>query len=196
MSEKILYNNEIQNGLDMHGITKIFVLPTKMHSPTSYPGFVLQEYQLLPAKEYYENMGIAIVGSSGRDNYLVTIPDGWEIKASYTRHKKTVYDEKGRERFEFYYNKGVYNHFLYTIALPRYRFVISPSLFSSNTAECNLILLDGGTESMVLNTVKVSSEIEHEKIRRKFSEEGKLYLKNNFPKWEDPLAYWDELKNK
>ena len=60
-------------------------------------------------KAQYEKMGIKIIGEYDDLFWNVTLPDGWEIKATEHSMWNDLYDDKGRKRANFFYKAAFYD---------------------------------------------------------------------------------------
>ena len=129
-----------------------------------------------------ESLGIEMIPSPPCGTF-VNIPDGWTFKkeSDYIAESTAIYDDKGRRR--------VYScHFF-----PVKRYVqddflrIDTRYFIRRAENWKTATVVDGVDNTELFTVEVASGEEYKKAKNKCRE----FLKENYPKWEDPSKYWD-----
>ena len=156
------------------------------------------------AKDQYEKMGIVVAGEYDDLFFNVSLPEGWEIRATGSSYWNNLYDARGRLRAKFFYKAAFYDRDAHIVFECRYRIRVehtAPDDAEWEVWEASDIqgtVLDG--DSVVRETERVTAP-EKKNGRRDFNEESSIkrrlwdelesYMKQNYPEYEDINAYWD-----
>ena len=164
-------------------------------------------------KEYtrkkYEEMGIEIVKDAGLQDYEVVLPNGWTKKHDGGYWSK-VCDEKDRQRMSIFMKSAIYDSDSFVNFEQRLDIAEVHDYKESDFREgyekysqplhysvidcCGKILFK--TESTSIG--RAYSEKEHyvffhdlDALRQGLYDTCVRWLKENYPDWENPTAYWD-----
>lgn len=146
-------------------------------------------------RETFEQMGI-VFGEDADDLFVhVTLPDGWKKEATDHSMWSKLLDEKGRERASIFYKAAFYDRSAHMF--PRKRFSVSSfvetdadgriaedgdgSHWSTYVTDCGKAITLMGTREREYG-LRIVDEHEAKAI---------AWLKENYPDYQNPLAYWD-----
>lgn len=145
-------------------------------------------------KQQYEKMGIKIVDEYDDLFFNVILPEGWEIKATDHSMWNELFDNKNRKRISFFYKGSFYDRDAFSNFEHRYTFSEMPfDEYKTNVTyeerkskEWYGIVYDCGKE--IFRTDGLTNKKYGDKV---LIDTCKLYLKKNYPLWEDINVYWD-----
>ena len=131
------------------------------------------------------------------------LPEGWEkIATDYSMWSKLV-DEQGRERASIFYKAAFYDQRAHMNITKRYSYCVQPVSGWDDPdyreKEWQCVVTDGG--EVIWKSEMLEPEPEYDKDDRgtwlKWSDDkdalgkkGAAWLDENFPQWNDPVAYW------
>lgn len=150
-------------------------------------------------KQQYERMGIIIVEEYDDLFWNVTLPDGWEIKATNHSMWNNLFDDKGRKRAEFFYKAAFYDRDAFINFNTRFRIIVEHvadigSEFEVwKNSDYQGILKDGEEIIFTTECVPVTGSYSgDEKVTNTLREQLEQYMKEHYPDYEDIHAYWEE----
>ena len=149
------------------------------------------------SRKQFESMGI-VFGKEMDDGLFIEceLPDGWEkIPTDHSMWSKLV-DDKGRERARIFYKAAFYDRIAELFISRRFCGTVQPvggwdNEFDSKTSPREAVVMD--CEKIVWRSEPLSPNenmlgYELNNILRPLAI---AWLKENYPDWENPLAYWD-----
>lgn len=147
----------------------------------------------LHQREAWERMGF-VFGDDADDLFVnVTMPEGWELRATDHSMWSELRDQQGRIRASMFYKAAFYDRDA-SISLCR-RYSINQYDTKDGEPE-NLIRVSVYDADTLKHDAISISEIECDNPKERFSERDRLYLETKewlnevYPDWENPLAYW------
>lgn len=158
---------------------------------TSFPKEMLHRTE----KKHFEKLGF-VFGDEIDDIFVsVTMPSGWRKVATDHSMWSDLIDNKGRKRGAIFYKAAFYDRSAHVSLSLRYRAGYEPAdryktdmPYEERTAgNWHGVVLDG--DNIVWKTEAVQGPDYKEQDR--LNKEAKKWLKKNFPKHEDLLAYWE-----
>lgn len=146
-----------------------------------------------------EKMGI-VFGDEVDELFInVTLPDGWKKERTGHSMWSILKDDKGRERASIFYKAAFYDRRAFMRLESRFFATAQPvGGWDSDNTIFHAVVLDGG--QIVWESEKTPPKPENatneEMIAWYDFEEGLknqavAWLNENYPDWENPLAYWD-----
>lgn len=150
------------------------------------------------SKEQFEQMGI-VYGEDVDDLFVeVTLPAGWKKEATNHSMWSKLMDEKGRERASIFYRAAFYDRDAHINITQRFHCMTQPvGGYGQNTVrtheecvvtDCGKVVWKSGPVEIPTDQDKWLARID---IDDRFLVEGKAWLEENYPGWDDPAAYWD-----
>ena len=148
-------------------------------------------------KKQYEKMGITL---DERDDlfWSVTLPEGWEVKATEHSMWNALLDDKGRTRAEFFYKAAFYDRDAFINFRTRYS--VSVSHVADPSSEYDIwsksdyqgTVKDGDTVIFSTKCVAPTGSYDgDDKIKDELMKELKSFMSENYPDYKDINAYWD-----
>lgn len=149
-------------------------------------------------KEQYEKMGIGV----GRDYddlfWSVSLPVGWEIKATDHTMWNELIDDKGRKRGTFFYKAAFYDRNAFINFETRYKIESTHIADSEEDYEVWSksdhvgYVKDGDTILYQTELIPAIDDFSKDyEIDRALYAELEKYMAVHYPEWEDTQAYWD-----
>lgn len=148
-------------------------------------------------KAQFEAMGI--VFGNPVDNLFVEakLPIGWKKEATGHSLWSNLLDDKGRERATIFYKAAFYDRDAFLSILRRFSYHTQPvggygdDSYDYDTHPRECVVIDCGkviwqSKPLAMDGIKPwqASDI--------LNPQGKAWLDEHYPNWEDPTAYWDE----
>lgn len=159
-------------------------------------------------RKQYENMGIRIEDDADDELfYKVILPDGWAINNTDHNMWNNVTDDKGRERFTFFYKAAFYDRDAFTNFNQRYTIVeerVIPEgitdIYEELTYEERKTLkkyicvkdADGTVLFKTEPVDQVGNYTEDYYATAPMVEECEKWLDEHYPNYKDFSAYWDD----
>jgi hypothetical protein len=146
------------------------------------------------AKEIYETLGFEVLKETEGDNLFlqVKMKSGWKVEATDHSMWTKLVDPKGNERTSIFYKAAFYDRDSFINPLVTRYYITSD--YKENASETKDFTQFIRVKDRITGDILFEREggaIDTYKIDRKTREKTcRKYLKKNFPKWEDPLAYW------
>lgn len=149
-------------------------------------------------KIQYEKIGISIVGEYDDLFYNVTLPDGWEIKATDHSMWNDLFDDKGRKRANFFYKAAFYDRDAFINFETRFHLSVDHVVGYEADYEVRSKsdfqgkITDG--ESVIFETKpeKCTGDYQvDDAIKDALRKELVSYMEEHYPDYEDINAYWD-----
>ncbi len=149
-------------------------------------------------REQYERMGIRIIDEHDDLFWNVSLPEGWEVKATDHIMWNELRDKKGRKRASFFYKAAFYDRDAFINFETRYQ--IEATHVAPWDAEYDVwkksdyrgIVKDG--DKIIYETAHIPATGDYDqdrKIEESLYEELEEYMKENYPDYKDIQAYWD-----
>lgn len=149
-------------------------------------------------KQQYERMGITIVEEYDDLFWNVTLPEGWEIKATDHSMWNNLFDDKGRKRANFFYKAAFYDRDAFINFDTRFHVGVDHVADAGSDYEVWKVSDYQGTvkdgEEVIFSTecVAVTGSYDgDDKVKDVLREQLEHYMKENYPNYEDINAYWD-----
>ena len=125
----------------------------------------------------------------------VTLPEGWSKRATDHSMHSDLLDDKGRKRASIFYKAAFYDRSAFMRLNKRFKY----DLYPEDKYETNISCEDrqnGNWYGVVLDCDKIIFKTEPTKSpsfkqEEKLISEAELWLKENYPDYENELAYWD-----
>ena len=156
-------------------------LPSKVNYPRE-----------IDIEEQYTLMGIKVIGNTeGDDLFLdVELPNGWKKDSTDHSMWNKLFDDKGRERLNFFYKAAFYDRDAFVNFTTRYNWQGN----YDNKDTMSYIVKDNATGEVIFETKKISrdsNQPNYFEMKNELEEQCQQFLKDNFPEHEDINAYWD-----
>ena len=155
--------------------------------------------KMRPSKEVYENLGFVFTDIPGDDLLCNAIlPDGWKLVKTDHSMWNDLLDEKGRKRGSMFYKAAFYDRDAFIDLSPRYGVHVNYDEKDESYGE--VYFGDSENKLFVAGQVRISYDEPLEVRRTKYDERDRLcelarqFGDENYPDWEDVLAYWDDEK--
>lgn len=156
----------------------------------------LVESSVLPTQglhvtDWAEKVGIKILKPVADDPVFthVELPKGWRQETTDHNMWNKLVDDQGRERASIFYKAAFYDRSAYISPVCRYRRENKYFDESGPREGIQIVVTDGGKavlfESLIVNRGDYVAQ-------DKLNANAVKWLKDQFPKHEDPAAYWDE----
>jgi hypothetical protein len=113
------------------------------------------------------------------------LPAGWTKRATDHSMHSDLVDDKGRRRAGIFYKAAFYDRSAYMSMTPRFR--IDAFEDGSDKEHQRVVVKDGETVIHEVGQYKNQDYDRQDELR----DAGKVWLNQNFPQWENPLAHWD-----
>lgn len=146
------------------------------------------------SREQLEQMGIKF--GADMDDIFVTaqLPEGWEKQATDHSMWSDLLDEKGRKRAAIFYKAAFYDRSAHISLCRRYG-VHGYELCDSEgrpmeygkNSHLQTVVKDCDT---TIHVVGIREDLDYQ-TGETHGAEGRAWLNAHFPKWENPLAYWE-----
>jgi len=149
-------------------------------------------------KQQYERMGITIVEEYDDLFWNVTLPEGWEIKATDHSMWNNLFDDKGRKRADFFYKAAFYDRDAFINFSTRFHagvdHVADPGSDYEiwKNSDYQGTVKDG--EEVIFSTerVAVTGSLDgDDEVQDTLRGQLEKYMKENYPNYTDIHAYWD-----
>lgn len=150
-------------------------------------------------KTQYELMGIVIEKDFDDLFWSVSLPAGWEIRATDHTMWNELIDDKGRKRGTFFYKAAFYDRDAFMNFETRYRIEVthiadpdadydvwSASDYQGRVYDSNNIIYSTATIK------PTGSYFEDDKLKDELYAELETFMKANYPNYTDIQAYWNE----
>ena len=180
-------------------MTKYVCLPRYFIDPSAWD-YRLGLTPYPTTREYYKSMGIKCNAVQHQGlMFEVELPDGWSVNHLGESVWYEVLDDKNRVRFTCSIHLKDY-HTAYTVKGRRYNFKRNDEIYrltNTNLKSIQHQVLDGNkviysTDIKTIDWAKPDEAVLQEKItEHEQKAECWRYLKEHFPRWKNPLAYWD-----
>lgn len=138
--------------------------------------------------EYLKKLGIKMIDSPGCGTY-VELPEGWTFKtdSDWIAESTTIYDDRGRERIQSTHWFPTKRHINDDSLAIRTRYRMR-EIGRDEHGKCQIAVIDGNDGSVIFSAVGKCKYLK----TSVYCEECGIYLDENYPDWNNPLAYWDE----
>lgn len=149
-------------------------------------------------KQQYEKMGISIIGEADDLFWNVTLPEGWEIKATDHCMWNDLLDNKGRERATFFYKAAFYDRDAFINFSTRYHVLVTHTADPDadydvwKASDYQGTVKDG--EEVIFSTECVPTTNDYvadKAITDKLDAQLTDYMNQHYPDYQDINAYWD-----
>lgn len=149
-------------------------------------------------KQQYEKMGIIIVEEYDDLFWNVELPEGWKIKATDHTMWNNLFDDKGRQRANFFYKAAFYDRDAFINFDTRFQVSVDHVADPSSdydiwkNSDYQGTVKDGKEIIFSTECVPVTGSYDKDdKIKNKLRKQLEKYMKENYPDYEDIHAYWD-----
>ena len=147
-------------------------------------------------REQFEAMGIQF-GEAVDDLFVdVVLPAGWKKESTDHNMWSKLIDDKGRERAMIFYKAAFYDRSAHLDISRRFHCRTQPVggytdnyKYDTDPAEC--VVVDCDTVIWTSNPLTPTKELPRYRVSEMLEELGIQWLNENYPNWEDPMAYWD-----
>lgn len=149
-------------------------------------------------REQYEKMGITIAGEYDDLFWDVTLPAGWEIKATDHSMWNELFDDKGRKRASFFYKAAFYDRDAFINFDTRFHLRVDHIADYSEDYE---IWKNSDYQGVVMDLDKsiystksipaTGSFNKDEKVKDTLQADIENFMKEHYPDYESIHAYWD-----
>jgi hypothetical protein len=149
-------------------------------------------------KQQYERMGITIIDEYDDLFWNVTLPEGWEIKATDHSMWNDLFDNKGRKRANFFYKAAFYDRDAFISFRTRFSCLVDhiADIHSEyeiwKKSDYQGTVKDG--EEVIFSTECVPVTGNYggdDKVRKQLRKKLDLYMAENYPDYKDINSYWD-----
>lgn len=149
-------------------------------------------------REQYEKMGIEIISDHDDLFWNVSLPNGWEVRATDHTMWNELVDSKGRKRASFFYKAAFYDRSAFINFETRYH--ISTTHNTAEDADYDIwraadfigVVKDGNKIIYSTETIPVTDDYEKDqKAQDELYDKVEKYIKENYPNYKDIHAYWD-----
>jgi hypothetical protein len=143
-------------------------------------------------------IGLGFVFGEDYDDIFVKaqLPPGWSKRATSHSMHTDLLDEKGRARGGVFYKAAFYDR--HADMQLNQRFYVRTEYPQDGTvrvfahdASINAPAKDFGSVPEIDNAVTREQNLERLRQKDELLEEAELWLKDNYPDYRNPLAYWD-----
>lgn len=149
---------------------------------------------LCSSRRALELMGIAF-GENADDLFVnVTLPEGWTKRKTDHSMWSEVLDNLGRPRIAVFYKAAFYDRKAHMQLIPRYTYSAynacnekGDSVDRDAVTHFKVVLRDAGQEIKVFGIWEKSDYESSYRIEA----EAMSWLNENYPEWQNPMAYWD-----
>ncbi len=144
-----------------------------------------------PSREYWEKVGFTF-DDNDSDQVLIkaTLPEGWSLKKEEIYHTYMI-DDKNRTRGYMFYKAAFYDRDarmnLYT------KYSVRTNYLESGDTE---IYFGSKDEKLYVAGIITRGDPIRFTKEEKLREQARLWGKEYYPDYQNPLAYWDDEKNK
>lgn len=153
-------------------------------------------------REQFEKMGI-VFGEKIDDIFsFVILPQGWKKVATDHSMWSKLLDDQGRERASIFYKAAFYDRDAFLNISRRFSYSYHPILGYDDldyhksgwvgvVTDCNNIIwetaeIEPEPDYSIDRDVWKTWDIKRDRL----AQEARKWLDNNYPDWENPLAYW------
>lgn len=150
-------------------------------------------------KQQYERIGITIIEEYDDLFWNVTLPEGWEIKATDHSMWNNLFDDKGRKRANFFYKAAFYDRDAFINFDTRFHVGVDHVADAGSDYEVWKVSDYQGTvkdgEEVIFRTecMPVTGSYDGDnKVKDTLREQLERYMKENYPNYEDINAYWED----
>lgn len=149
-------------------------------------------------KLQYEKMGIKIIDGCDDLFWNVTLPDGWQIKATEHSMWSNLYDDKGRKRANFFYKAAFYDRDAFINFCTRFAVVVEHT--APDDAEYEIWqasdyqgkVKDGDEIIYCTECISpVGTYSGDDIIKTQLREKLINFMNEHYPNYKDINAYWD-----
>lgn len=126
------------------------------------------------------------------------LPEGWSIQPTEHSMWNNILDEKGRKRASMFYKAAFYDRDA-NMRL-RCRYGVRSNYIDDEHTTSEIYFGNENEKLFVAGQIHIDENLSWEEKRPLYNKEDKLrdaaeaFGKENYPEYEDPLAYWDEEK--
>ena len=160
---------------------------------------VMMAKEMRPSKEQWEQLGFVFTDIP-EDNVLcsATMPDGWSLKASCYPMWYDIFDENGMKRGSMVYKNVFYDRDACMYLDRRYE-ICRVYVTEDRTIE-EIYFGNEDEKLFVAGQVYRPKDLSFEEKRAKYIERERLraiakqFGDENYPDWENVLAYWENAK--
>lgn len=132
----------------------------------------------------WESMGFQFLDNADDIFVNVKFPPGWKKVPSESAYWTDLIDDKGRKRASIFYKAAFYDR--HSIIHPEQRFRQNTE-YSDEENTRTVTITDSGK---VIHTVGVCSLYDRDSMDL-IDSQADAWLKQNYPDWRNPAAYWD-----
>lgn len=162
-----------------------------------FPKYHLMAKEMLPDRTSWEKLGFSFMDMMG-DTVLckALMPKGWRIEATNHSMWSNIYDDKDNLRGEMFYKDSSRDREAHMSLIRRY--AIHKEYIDEDRTTCEIYFGNPIEKIFVAGTVSIPSNSTREERWAKYNEEDKLmnivkvFADENYPGWENVLAYWDD----
>lgn len=159
---------------------------------------IINQNNIEYTKQQYGKMGIVIVNEYDDLFWDVELPNGWEIKATDHSMWNNLFDNKGRNRANFFYKAAFYDRLAFINFETRFHICVDHIADSDadyevwKNSDYQGIIRDG--ETIIFSTECVPSTgdyWEDDKVKNNLKERLEEYMDEHYPNYKDINSYWD-----
>lgn len=142
-----------------------------------------------------ERMGFQVTGITDSLFYFVEMPPGWQVISTEHSRLSNLLDDQGRRRARIIYDAAFYDRRAYMYLNGRYSFSVVPVKgwdgydFKVDAVVCQA--RDGETVIWCSDEIIPSQDRPQHEIRELLELQGKQWLDEHYPDWQDEFTYWD-----
>ena len=151
-----------------------------------------------PPREEWEKLGFIFNEIAGEEVLLqAVLPKGWKLKQNENNAMWTdILDEKGTLRGQMFYKAAFYQQMAHMELFKKYGIKrnnismdpIIDEVYFGNSQE---VLFIGGRATLPLNPTEEQRNLYFEQLEEA-TQKVREFAAENYPDWENPLAYWDQ----
>ncbi len=154
-------------------------------------------------REQLESLGIIFGGDIDDIFVEVKLPDGWKKVPTEHSMWSELLDDKGRARAQIFYKAAFYDRRAHLDLMSHFSYGVQPVCGWQDPNclkhEWHGVVMDGDMIIWVVKTrLSPQPDISDDELMRKWYQEqdalrclAHVWLMENYPDWENPLAYWD-----
>lgn len=149
-------------------------------------------------RQQYEKMGIVVVEDYDDLFWTVTLPEGWEIKATDHHMWNNLFDNKGRQRANFFYKAAFYDRDAFINFDTRYHVGVGHTADSGadyevwKNSDYQGTVKDGETVIFSTECVPVTGSYDgDDEVKDILKAQLDKYVAEHYPDYENIHAYWD-----
>lgn len=158
---------------------------------------IVKQNNIEYTKQQYEKMGITNIEEYDDLFWNVTLPEGWEIKATDHNMWNNLIDNNGRKRANFFYKAAFYDRDAFINFDTRYHVcvdhVADPKSAYKVWADSDYqgTVKDGDEVIFSTECVAITGSYDgDDKVKEELGKQLEIYMEKNYPNYKDIHAYW------